>query len=506
MPSIFSALFSGRWDKKLQRDGNGRIFLDVNPKCFRAIVDYLIELTISSEDNRPHSPSINDEHLHILLHQLELFGLTDQIPMFQLPDSYIVKDGTKATVLHDWLQEDESHWELHLLYRSSRDGRNDSTFHDKCDGRGCTLTLIETTDGNVIGGYSNTSWRRTGGAYDSATKAFLFALSGSGISFPCKMKLKNPNDTYAIFNYSPYGPAFGGGHDLYVEGQEVVFTSGYTYEQCPYQQLTHVKKHTIKEMEVFQVVGKQADAKVKEKKIKDKIQGEPIERFAEDINRALTAKRKSLVLFESKIIHLEDSFKEEKTFIDVFAYGDTKDVVTLNVSGTVMVTKRATLCIAEDSVLAQQFDDAKWTEQGCNTPHVKEWTTEDVTSWVSKIDDISEGIANIFKENEITGNELLSLGKDGLLMLGITRTGTVCLLSEEIETLKKASQDVATFVEHSPYCFGKILDYLRLKHMHSQGLAEAEPALPAVCETQKSRFEKVVKYYFPGDSSKFILG
>ena len=319
------------------------------------------------------------------------------------------------------------------------------------------------------------------------------------------MKLKDPNDTYAIFNYSPYGPAFGGGHDLYVEGQEVVFTSGYTYEQCPYQQLTHVKKHTIKEMEVFQVVGKQADAKVKEKKIKDKIQGEPIERFAEDINRALTAKRKSLVLFESKIIHLEDSFKEEKTFIDVFAYGDTKDVVTLNVSGTVMVTKRATLCIAEDSVLAQQFDDAKWTEQGCNTPRVKEWTPQDVTSWVSKIDGISEGIANIFKENEITGNELLSLGKDGLLMLGITRTGTVCLLSEEIETLKKASQDVATFVEHSPYCFGKILDYLRLKHMHSQGLVD-EPSLPVVCETQKSRFEKVVKYYFPGDSSKFILG
>ncbi len=32
----FGALFSGRWEKKLQRDGDGRIFLDVNPECFQA--------------------------------------------------------------------------------------------------------------------------------------------------------------------------------------------------------------------------------------------------------------------------------------------------------------------------------------------------------------------------------------------------------------------------------------------------------------------------------------
>ena len=28
------ALFSGRWDKHLPRDSDGRVFLDVNPKCF----------------------------------------------------------------------------------------------------------------------------------------------------------------------------------------------------------------------------------------------------------------------------------------------------------------------------------------------------------------------------------------------------------------------------------------------------------------------------------------
>ena len=29
---------------------------------------------------------------------------------------------------------------------------------------------------------------------------------------------------------------------------------------------------------------------------------------------------------------------------------------------------------------------------------------------------------------------------------------------------------------------------------------------PKVQDLQKKRFEKVVKYYFPGDSAKFILG
>jgi len=62
--SRMEALFSGRWDKKLMRDGYCRIFLDVDPTCFQAIVDYLNEMTISSEDCPPSPPSVDDEHMH----------------------------------------------------------------------------------------------------------------------------------------------------------------------------------------------------------------------------------------------------------------------------------------------------------------------------------------------------------------------------------------------------------------------------------------------------------
>ena len=174
-----------------------------------------------------------------------------------------------------------------------------------------------------------------------------------------------------------------------------------------------------------------------------------------------------------------------------------------------MVTMRSTLRTVEDSVLAQQFDDSKWTEQGCNKKsRVKEWTADDVCDWLKSIpgiqDDMVLAIA-IFRENGITGYELLALKKDGLVMMGITRPGTVCVLLDEIKKLERASLDNVTLIEHSPYCFGKILDYLRLRQLHLQGLAE-EPTLPIVCDSQKKRFEKVARYYFPGDSVKLVLG
>jgi hypothetical protein len=213
------ALFSGRWDKELQQDSHGRIFLDVNPTCFRAIVDYLNERMISSEDRPPSPLSVDDEHAHILQHQLELFGLLDKVPTkaVELLDSSIIKDAGNCTVLCDWLKEDGSDGELTLLYRGSCDGLSGLAFHSKCDNKGCTLTIIETICGKVIGGYSNTSWTSSG-EYIVANKAFLFAISGIGISSPCKMKLKNENDQHAIWSHSRCGPTFGRGNDMIVDG------------------------------------------------------------------------------------------------------------------------------------------------------------------------------------------------------------------------------------------------------------------------------------------------
>ena len=77
----------------------------------------------------------------------------------------------------------------------------------------------------------------------------------------------------------------------------------------------------------------------------------------------------------------------------------------------------------------------------------------------------------------------------------------------EISLLEKGSkEDKLTHIDHNPYCFGKMLEYLRLKQLHSINLAK-DPAPVQVRHSQKKSFERVVDYYFPGDScKKFILG
>jgi hypothetical protein len=199
------------------------VFLDVDPICFQAIVDYLNEMSISSKNSPPSPPSVDNEHKIILKHQLELFGLR---PECSLLDSNIIKDVEDCVMLHEWLKEDGQDGELSLLFRGTRDGLTNEEFHSKCDNKGCTLTVIETTFGKVFGGYSNTAWSSNNN-WDMSNKAFLFALSGCGILSPCKMKLKDANDEHAIYCGKTHGgPIFGGGHDMHVYGSNVYLHPG----------------------------------------------------------------------------------------------------------------------------------------------------------------------------------------------------------------------------------------------------------------------------------------
>ncbi|KAL7535769.1 LOW QUALITY PROTEIN: hypothetical protein ACHAXR_006719 [Thalassiosira sp. AJA248-18] len=93
---------------------------------------------------------------------------------------------------------------------------------------------------------------------------------------------------------------------------------------------------------------------------------------------------------------------------------------------------------------------------------------------------------------------------EGLKTLGVQRTGTLCLLLDEIKKLQRASLNCVPFFEHSPYCFGKIIDHLRLKQLSMPNIFE--PLLPTVRESERNRFEKTINYFFPVDSAKFILG
>ncbi len=47
---------------------------------------------------------------------------------------------------------------LELIMRGSRDGFSSKMFHDLCDGKGPTVTLIESETAKVFGGYTSLPW------------------------------------------------------------------------------------------------------------------------------------------------------------------------------------------------------------------------------------------------------------------------------------------------------------------------------------------------------------
>ncbi len=247
-------------------------------------MDHFNEMMISSGDSPPSPPIVDVEHKDLLQHYLELFGF--KVNWFE---SNIVQDDRKGhcIMLHDWLKEDDSDGELSLLYRASRDGLSSQAFHSNCDGKGCTITIIKTTNGIIMGGYSNTSWERER-RYAEANKAFLFVLSGNGISSPCKMKLKKPNGE-AILN-SEYGPAFGDG-DMRVTDSIVRLYPGGGYDAGPFK---IGAKYTIREMEVFQVTRSSSLASITastKTAAHDKpMNYKPVKMFSAKTNEAINAK------------------------------------------------------------------------------------------------------------------------------------------------------------------------------------------------------------------------
>ena len=93
-----------------------------------------------------------------------------------------------------------------LLWQGSTDDYAASTFHSKCNGKGPTLTVVQSDKGNVFGGYTSESWGfGGGGAYKYDATAFVYSLTHKA---KCD-KQKEPE--YSIHDDSSYGPVFGGG-------------------------------------------------------------------------------------------------------------------------------------------------------------------------------------------------------------------------------------------------------------------------------------------------------
>ena len=223
--------------------------------------------------------------------------------------------------------------------------------------------------------------------------------------------------------------------------------------------------------------------------------------FTPDVNRALTTEQAALIEAKAELVALEKSFEREEAFIECFATGETKDIVTFvcpTDADRPISTRLSTLTQVEESLLGAKFRES-WTNEEVAADNPKLWDVEQVIDTVMKVKGMPSSIADRLREEEIGGEELMAMEMEGLKELGGTslKLGARLLLLERIRELRQAATAAKTqLVEYSHYSFSKIIDQLRLR-----AICEGDDALPPpfVKKAERSDFKSLVEHYFPGD-------
>ncbi|KAK2569435.1 BTB/POZ domain-containing protein KCTD21 [Acropora cervicornis] len=191
--SMFHAMFSGRFDTKPAEDGS--YFIDRDGTHFRYILNYFrTAQLVVPEDKIVRKELLNEAEFY----QVE--GIIDILRSHPFEESNILSRAQRHTLI-DWLKgslTSASHNYV-LIYRASRDGWAASSFHQRCDLKGPTVTVARTLPT---------------ADYKRDPNAFLFSLSNPSGLNSTKMSLLPEKMDQAIHCCSNYGPTFGAGPDL----------------------------------------------------------------------------------------------------------------------------------------------------------------------------------------------------------------------------------------------------------------------------------------------------
>eukprot|EP00979_Chaetoceros_neogracilis_P003668 scaffold652_cov188-Chaetoceros_neogracile.AAC.14 len=76
--SRLEALFNGRWENQLLRDDQGRVFMDVDPKSFKKILEYLYMVKISEDGDAPPMSKVDESMKDMFDSYLDFFKLRSE--------------------------------------------------------------------------------------------------------------------------------------------------------------------------------------------------------------------------------------------------------------------------------------------------------------------------------------------------------------------------------------------------------------------------------------------
>ena len=165
-----------------------------------------------------------------------------------LQSDKMIIDEKERKLIFDWISVDRK-VKMELLYKATRDGDSSSAFHNKCDGKSPTLTLVKTSNGYRCGGFTSLPWDSFRD-YKEDNNAFVFSMD-------TRSKYMSTNSN-SIYCHSDYGPTFGDGYDLCLENGFLTAANSNrcncpsTYKTVKQSELTGGEYNfTVKECEVY---------------------------------------------------------------------------------------------------------------------------------------------------------------------------------------------------------------------------------------------------------------
>jgi hypothetical protein len=218
--SYFRSLFSRQW--QLEKDSKDEsIFIDRDGILFRYILQYFRTGQVAIDfDNALLRRDLMTEAEFYKINSLVQLLKTNNNPK---SDGKVFFSKTKILSFENQEQLNKlfgnhnQQWQL--IYRASRDGFTGKLFHQFCDGRSPTMTIIRSQNGYIFGGFTKIPWSSSG--VDKAdSSAFLFTLKNPFGIAPTKYPIRKPAIGFAVSHKLHSGPTFGslenGGSDIFL--------------------------------------------------------------------------------------------------------------------------------------------------------------------------------------------------------------------------------------------------------------------------------------------------
>ena len=164
---------------------------------------------------------IYEEEFNLLIDNIKKFGIIKYITI----DSLIInKDIKKQEAIINWIKQkiNKKNIDFKKIFTMSLNGSSCNDFHNYCDNKGPTITIIKTTNNKIFGGFTPLNWESSGNGenkYDKSNQTFLFSLD-----LMKKFDMINAKKE-AIYCSKNNGPYFGG-RDFSIESN---MKTGQTY-------------------------------------------------------------------------------------------------------------------------------------------------------------------------------------------------------------------------------------------------------------------------------------